>query len=138
MSDLPDAADPNDGASRKPFELVEVDPGNVAAPFAIRRVYVIYGTSPDAVRGKHAHHNLEQLAMCPVGACTFMLDDGSGPVELRLDRPTTGLVIRSNVWREMKHFTSDCVLTVLASQPYDPADYIRDYEAFLASLHPAG
>ena len=109
MSDLPDDAGQIRGAFGKSFELVEVDPGNVAAPFAIRRVYVIYGTSPDAVRGKHAHHHLEQLAMCPVGACTFMLDDGSGPVELRLDSPTTGLVIRSNVWREMKQFTADWI-----------------------------
>ncbi len=133
MTDQLDVTGHHGGALPKSFEQVDVDPGNVVAPFPIRRVYVIYGTSPDAVRGKHAHHQLEQLAMCPVGACTFMLDDGTGPVELRLDSPTRALIIRSNVWREMKDFTPDCVLTVLASQHYDPADYIRDYDAFRAA-----
>ena len=38
----------------------------------------------------------------------------------------------SNVmWREMYDFSPDAVLMVLASELYDEADYIRDYDEFL-------
>jgi hypothetical protein len=41
------------------------------------------------------------------------------------------LLIEDLVWREMNNFSSDCVLLVLASEYYDEADYIRDYDEFL-------
>ena len=33
-------------------------------PFPIKRVYYMYKTVPDAVRGKHAHRKLEQVLAC--------------------------------------------------------------------------
>jgi predicted dehydrogenase len=41
-----------------------------------------------------------------------------------------GLYIEGMVWHEMHDFTPDCVLMVLASEHYDEADYIRDYEEY--------
>lgn len=101
-------------------------------PFEIRRVYYIYGTKSDFRRGKHAHRNLQQLAVCVAGSCRFVLDDGRERKEYLLNRNTLGLKIGPMVWREMYDFTPDCVLLVLASQPYDESDYVRSYGEFLA------
>lgn len=99
-------------------------------PFAVQRAYFIYGTQPDIHRGMHAHRDLEQVAVCVSGACTFLIDNGDVRQQIRLDDPAKGLYIGSMVWREMLDFSSDCVLLVLASRLYDESDYVRDYEAF--------
>ena len=109
-------------------------------PFDIRRVYYIFGTQAAIVRGKHAHHTLQQLMVCLAGRCTVLLDDGKRREEVLLAAPLTpthnapqqGLFIDPMVWHEMYEFSSDCVLLVLADGGYDLADYIRDYDAFKA------
>jgi dTDP-4-dehydrorhamnose 3,5-epimerase-like enzyme len=103
-------------------------------PFEVRRVYYIFGTSPNFIRGRHAHRRLNQLAVCVAGSCRFVLDDGHERREYLLDRNTLGLKIGSMVWREMSEFTADCVLLVLADPLYDPTDYISDYRRFLREV----
>lgn len=107
---------------------------NQNIPFSIKRVYFIYGTPANTRRGFHAHKALEQVAICVKGACSFLLDNGKEKTECRLDSPTSGLYIGSNIWHEMYDFTEDCVLMVLASDLYDEADYIRDYDQFLQAI----
>ena len=98
--------------------------------FDIKRVYYIWGTKADAVRGKHAHRKLEQVIVCTSGSCDFILDDGKQRETVHLDNPAVGLHIKSNIWREFTNFSNDCVVMVLASEHYDESDYIRDYEQF--------
>ena len=100
-------------------------------PFEIKRVYYIWGTVQDAVRGKHSHRNLEQVIICTSGSCDFILDNGRERTTIHLDKPSQGLYIKHNIWREFTNFSPDCVVMVLASEHYDEADYIRDYETFL-------
>ena len=100
-------------------------------PFDIGRVYYIFGTKPDVTRGLHAHTDLRQWAICVSGACTMVLDNGRDRERVRLNAPDEALEIGPMIWREMYDFTPDAVLVVIASKPYDPADYIRDYEQFL-------
>jgi dTDP-4-dehydrorhamnose 3,5-epimerase-like enzyme len=111
-------------------------------PFDIRRVYYMFATRSEVHRGQHAHRNLNQLAVTVRGSVTFLLDDGSGPVEVVLDDPSRGLLIGRMVWRDLYDFSEDCVLMVLADQLYDPADYITDYDDFLrevnAAMYPEG
>ncbi len=109
--------------------LIALEQGN-GLPFGIERVYYIYGTAKDTARGFHAHHQLEQLAICVAGSCTMIVDDGLIRTSVSLNRPDRGLRIGSPVWREMIDFSADCVLLVLASAPYENADYIRDYDEF--------
>lgn len=104
-------------------------------PFPIKRVYYIFATQKDVARGFHAHHNLKQVAICITGKCRMILDDGKTREEVWLDSPTKGLVIGDLVWREMHDFSDDCVLLVLASEHYDEADYIRDYDEFLNEVN---
>ncbi|HUA78723.1 MAG TPA: FdtA/QdtA family cupin domain-containing protein [Dyella sp.] len=103
-------------------------------PFQIRRVYYLFATKGDVRRGQHAHRHLHQLAIAVRGSVTFLLDDGTGPVEVVLDDPTRGLVLGRMVWRELYDFSDDCVLMVLADQVYDPSDYITNYADFLREV----
>ncbi|MEG1654196.1 MAG: FdtA/QdtA family cupin domain-containing protein [Hafnia sp.] len=105
--------------------------GGEAVPFAIRRVYYLFDTKPGVARGFHAHKKLQQVAVCVTGRCRMLLDDGQKREEVWLDSPTDGLLIGNMVWREMHDFSPDCVLLVLASENYDEADYIRNYEDFI-------
>lgn len=100
-------------------------------PFQIRRVYYMYGTRCDVVRGRHAHRSLRQVLICVHGSCKVRLDDGRERETVTLDRPSEGLYISNAVWREMFDFSPDAVLLVLASDLYDEEDYIRDYKDFL-------
>ncbi|AYH15268.1 sugar 3,4-ketoisomerase [Pectobacterium parmentieri] len=100
-------------------------------PFEIKRVYYLFKTKEGVRRGFHAHKTLKQVAITVRGSCRFLLDDGNEKVELVLDNPAQGIVIDPHFWHEMYDFSEDCVLMVLADQPYDESDYIRDYDAFL-------
>lgn len=100
-------------------------------PFILKRVYYIYGTEADTVRGKHAHTNLQQVAICVSGSCKFLLDDGNTKETVELNSPNIGLYIGKNMWREMYDFSSNCVLVVLANDYYNENEYIRNYEEFL-------
>ncbi|MCB5268185.1 MAG: FdtA/QdtA family cupin domain-containing protein [Candidatus Cloacimonetes bacterium] len=113
--------------------LIAIEEG-YNAPFAIKRVYYIFDTKQDVTRGYHAHKNLNQIAIAVKGSCTFILDNGSTKQEVTLDTPTKGLLLEGLLWREMKDFSSDCVLVVLASEHYDESDYIRDYDKFLKEV----
>ena len=110
-------------------DLVSLE-GNKEIPFDIKRVYYLFGTESCVSRGFHAHKNLQQVAVCVKGSCTFILDDGNEREEIILNSPFKGLYIDSMKWREMHGFSDDCVLMVLASSFYEEADYIRDYDEF--------
>ena len=105
--------------------------GGYDIPFEIKRVYYIFDTKKGVERGFHAHIKLKQICIAVKGSCTFVLDDGKKREEVKLDRPDKGLFIEGLIWREMKDFSDDCVLVVLASEHYDESDYIRDYDRFL-------
>lgn len=111
-------------------KLVSLE-GNKNIPFDIKRVYYIFDTLPDQVRGKHAHKDLEQIIVAMDGSCEFVLDDGKERKSIWLNRPDIGLYIGNNIWREMQNFSYGCKLMVLASKHYDEKEYIRNYDEFL-------
>jgi UDP-2-acetamido-3-amino-2,3-dideoxy-glucuronate N-acetyltransferase len=86
------------------------------------------------VRGEHAHKACHQFLVCVKGSCTIVLDDGSVRDELRLDSAKVGLHIPPMVWGIQYRFSADAVLLVLASDTYDAADYIRNYDEFMAAV----
>lgn len=100
-------------------------------PFSIKRVYFMYDTGAEVVRGHHAHKKLEQILVCVHGSCKIKLDDGTETKIVPLEKPYEGLYVANNMWREMFDFSPDAVLMVFASELYDESDYIRDYEEFL-------
>ena len=100
-------------------------------PFHIKRVYYMYNTVNNVIRGKHAHKNLEQILVCIHGSCKIKLDNGKEKKIIPLEKPYEGLYVAHNMWHEMYDFSSDAVLLVLASEVYDASDYIREYDEFI-------
>lgn len=103
-------------------------------PFPIRRVYYIYDVQSGARRGFHAHKNLKQVLFCIHGSCKLLLDDGKEQQTVHLTSPSEGVLLEGVIWREMYDFSDGAVLAVLASEYYDEADYIRNYEDFLSYI----
>jgi dTDP-4-dehydrorhamnose 3,5-epimerase-like enzyme len=94
----------------------------------------MFDTVSGVRRGFHAHKCLKQMLICVHGSCKILLDDGSEKQEVLLDKPNKGLIIESNIWREMFDFSEDAVLMVVASELYDESDYIRNYDDFIAYI----
>ncbi len=103
-------------------------------PFEIKRVYYIWGTEKEFLRGKHAHTELEQILICVSGSCKIRLDNGKEKQIVELKDKNQGLFIGQMIWREMFDFSDNCVLVVLASEYYDEKEYIRDYNEFLETI----
>ena len=114
--------------------LISIEEG-YNAPFNIKRVYYIFDTKKGVERGFHAHINLKQMAIAVKGSCSFILDNGIKREEIVLNNPNQGLFIHGLIWREMKDFSKDCVLIVLASEYYNESDYIREYDEFLKKVN---
>ena len=100
-------------------------------PFDVKRVYYLYDVPGGESRGGHAHKALYQLIVAVSGSFTVTLDDGTDKKTFVLNRPYTGLLVVPGIWRTLDDFSSGAVCLVLASEIYDEADYIRDYEEFL-------
>ena len=104
-------------------------------PFEMKRLYYIFEMKDNLPRGFHAHKDLLQVLVCLKGSCKVLIDNGKEKNEFTLNNPNQGLFIGHFLWREMYEFSSDCVLLVLASEYYDEADYIRDYDDFLIQVN---
>jgi acetyltransferase-like isoleucine patch superfamily enzyme len=103
--------------------------------FVPRRYFTVFGVPSREVRGAHAHRTLRQALTCVHGDCALMVDDGENREEIVLDSPRTMVVIEPMVWGVQFRFSPDAVLVVLASDEYDAADYIRDYDEYLAAVN---
>jgi len=101
-------------------------------PFPIKRVYFLYDVPSDAVRGSHAHKALHQLIIPIAGSFRVELDDGRERRDFLLSNPSQGLAVPPGYWRTLCEFSAGSAALVLASEEYDPADYIRDYDEFVA------
>lgn len=105
-------------------------------PFTPKRFFMVFDVPGSNVRGQHAHKVCHQFLICPHGSCSVMVDDGRRREEIRLDAPNLAVYMPPMIWGVQYKYSSDAVLLVFASDPYDPDDYIRDYDAFLAALDP--
>lgn len=127
------------GASLVPITVAQDLRGSLAAvelgrdlPFAPARFFAVFGVPSKDVRGEHAHRACEQVLVALRGSVRCIVDDGRGREEVLLDRPDLGLHMPAMTWGTQFDYSSDAVLGVFASLPYDSADYIRDYDEFLA------
>lgn len=105
--------------------------GGEDIPFDIKRVYYLYDVPGGESRGAHAHYELQQLIVAATGSFSITLDDGKNKKSFSLNRSYYGLLIVPGIWRDLDDFSSGSVCLVLASEHYDAADYIRDYDEFL-------
>lgn len=105
---------------------------NLDIPFQVKRIYYLYDVPGGESRGAHGHRNLEQVIIAASGSFDITIDDGHNKKTVTLNRPYIGLHIRPGMWRDISNFSSGAICLVLASELYDAADYIRDYNEFLS------
>jgi hypothetical protein len=108
---------------------------HIEVPFRVRRVFYIYDIPGGEDRGAHAHMACHQFLVAVSGSFEIELDDGRLKRTVVLNRPYFGLHIPPGIWSAEKGFSSGAVCLVLASEKYDEADYIRDYDGFKAFIH---
>jgi dTDP-4-dehydrorhamnose 3,5-epimerase-like enzyme len=101
-------------------------------PFEIKRVYYLYDVPAGAERGGHAHKKLQQFLVALSGSFDVILNDGKVEKSVTLNKPFEGLLITNGIWRELKNFSSGAVCLVVASDVFEEADYIREFDEFLA------
>lgn len=105
--------------------------GGSDIPFDVKRVFYIYGTSSDVIRGQHANRHSSFCLINVKGKSKVKVIDQEGNDKtLYLDRPNTGIYIPPMIWKDMFDFSSDSVLLVLSDAHYDEGEYIRDYSYF--------
>lgn len=109
--------------------LTAVENG-IQVPFNIKRVYYLYDVPGGEERGGHSHKALKQFIVAISGAFDVVIDDGVNQRTFTLNRPYMGLLIVPGIWRVINNFSSGAVCMVLASEHYDEADYVRNYEDF--------
>lgn len=91
--------------------------------FDIRRIFYIYGVD-DSVRGGHRHKKTRQAVICLKGTCRIICDNEKEQTDFLLDNPAKCLLLEPEDWHTMDNFSEDAILMVLASEYFDPADYI--------------
>jgi dTDP-4-dehydrorhamnose 3,5-epimerase-like enzyme len=119
--------------------VVEDFRGNLAyiqsgfLPFEFKRVYYLFDVPSNAFRGGHSHIEQHEVLIALSGSFEVVLNDGHQKKAFVLNKPNIGLHITTGIWRELQNFSSGAVCLVLASDIFDEADYIRDFDDFLRS-----
>ena len=103
---------------------------NDTIPFEKKRVYYLFDVPSTAYRGGHAHINQLEFLVALSGSFDVKLNDGKEETNVTLNKPDKGLLIEKGIWRELDNFSAGSVCLVLASDVFDEADYIRDFETF--------
>ena len=104
---------------------------DVVLPYQIKRVYYLFDVPSSSKRGGHAHKAQFACLIAISGSFDVILNDGKNKQTVTLNKPYKGLLIKSNIWRELENFSSGAVCLVIASDVYDEDDYIRDFNEFL-------
>lgn len=129
MSEVKMLEFPQRGDERGHLVIVE---GIKDIPFDIKRIFYIYGSDKDVVRGQHANKKSEFVLINVSGSSKVRVKDGNGNEAIYcLNRPHTGIYLPKMVWKDMYDFSEDSVLLVLSNEHYDSEEYIRHYESFV-------
>ena len=121
---------PQRGDKRGHLVVIE---GTIDIPFDIKRVFYIYGSDAGVLRGQHANRKSAFVLINVAGTSKVKVMDGLGSEKVYLlDRPHTGIYLPVMVWKEMYDFSPDSVLLCLASEHYDSAEYIKDFDVYVS------
>ncbi len=99
---------------------------------AFDRICFITGVPAGGSRGGHAHKRQVQYVVCVRGGVDVRLESRRRRAVVPLRQAGRGLCLPAGSWRELMNFAPETVLLLLAAEPFDEGDYIRDYSAFVA------
>ena len=123
---------PQKGDERGRLVIVE---GGMDIPFEVKRIFYIYGSDKTVVRGQHANRKTQFVLINVAGQSKVKVKDGKvNEIVFTLNRPHTGIYLPQMVWKDMYDFSEDSILLCLASEHYDPEEYIRDYDKFMLMI----
>lgn len=123
---------PQHGDKRGHLVVVE---GEQDIPFVVKRIFYMYGSDRDVVRGQHANRRSEFVLINVSGQSKIRVDDGLGnEAVFSLNRPHTGIYLPPMIWKDMYDFSPDSILLVLSSEHYDAEEYIRDHDEFVREV----
>lgn len=117
----------NFGDERGKLVVIE---GDEDIPFDIKRVFYIYDSDNDVVRGKHANRDSEFVLINVNGKSKVRVYDGENSMIYNLDKPMMGIYIPRMIWKDMYDFSSDSILLVLSNEHYKENEYIRSIEEY--------
>ena len=124
---------PQHGDARGHLVVVE---GEQDIPFVVKRIFYMYGSDRDVVRGQHANRRSEFVLINVSGQSKIRVDDGLGnEAVFSLNRPHTGIYLPPMIWKDMYDFSPDSILLVLSSEHYDAEEYIRDHDEFVREVN---
>ncbi len=116
------------GDSRGHLVVIE---GTKDIPFEIARIFYIYGSDNDIIRGQHANKESEFVLINVSGKSKVRIKYGDYEKIIELNEPHMGVYIPKMIWKEMFDFSKDSVLLVLSNLKYNPNEYIRDFNQYL-------
>jgi hypothetical protein len=96
-------------------------------PFFVKRVFYIYEVPVGTIRGGHGHKRTKVALIAAAGVCEVSGYTISGEEwSFQLADPAECLVLDPGDWHQMRFDERGTVLICLASEEYDPTDYIYD------------
>lgn len=99
-------------------------------PFVVKRIFWLDNIEPGEIRGEHAHKTSQQLLICLKGSLSINLENTSHKTySFKLSNANEALYMPPMHWGKITYSEPSTVLSV-ASDEYDEADYIRDYQVF--------
>lgn len=99
-------------------------------PFNIARAYWVYDVPGGQYRGSHAFKSQHEVIIALSGSFDVILDDGKQKRTYTLNRSYNALYIPNMIWRSLDNFSTNALCLVIASNPYNEEDYIRNYREF--------
>lgn len=93
-------------------------------PFEIKRVFYIYNVA--STRGGHSHRKTHLALISLGGECKIDINAYGKKSTFHLSSASMCLVLEPHEWHTMHSFSSATTLLVLASELYDPQDYIYE------------
>lgn len=119
------------GDERGKLVIIE---GMQDVPFEVKRIFYIYGSDRNVIRGRHANRKSEFVLVNVCGSSKVKICDGYSEEIIVLDKPNTGVYIPKMLWKDMYDFSEDSILLVLSSEHYDPEEYIRDFDEYIKEV----
>ena len=103
--------------------------------FLPRRTFILSASEVETIRGEHAHRVCVQAIQCIHGEVEVSIHDGRNLVTEKLSSVKKVLIIPVLHWITLKFLVKNSHVAVYASHRYDEADYLRDFEEFLAEAN---
>lgn len=99
-------------------------------PFKIARCHWIYDVPGGGGREGHAYFRNRELIIALSGSFDVVVRDKSTSQTFSLNRSYLGLYVPALTWRELTNFSTNALVVVVSSMPFDEKDYIVDFEEY--------